>query len=132
MGEMDRLYCMLYVRDQEAGKEFFESVLGHGPALHVPGMTEFEVKPGVFIGLIPEDDVAGMYSLEHAELSHGSIRGEIYMVVAAPELHHRRALAAGAQELSALAPRSWGDEVAYSLDPNGYVLAFARTILAGS
>jgi len=38
---------------------------------------------------------------------------------------HARALAAGATELSALARRSWGDDVAYSLDPDGHVVAFA-------
>jgi hypothetical protein len=42
-----------------------------------------------------------------------------------PAAHHGRALAAGAVELSALALRSWGVTVAYSIDPDGHVLAFA-------
>ncbi len=32
----------------------------------------------------------------------------------------------GARELSGLEKRSWGDLAAYSLDPDGYVLAFAK------
>ncbi len=37
-----------------------------------------------------------------------------------------RAIAAGARELSPLAPRDWGDEAAYFADPDGNVLAVAR------
>jgi len=42
-----------------------------------------------------------------------------------PDAYHLRALAVGARELSPMAPRDWGDLVAYSLDPDGHVLAFA-------
>ena len=39
---------------------------------------------------------------------------------------HQRALAAGARELDPPGARDWGDTVAYSLDPDGHVLAFAQ------
>jgi uncharacterized glyoxalase superfamily protein PhnB len=42
-----------------------------------------------------------------------------------PEEYHQRALNLGAQNLSDLAERDWGDRVAYCLDPDGYILAFA-------
>jgi uncharacterized glyoxalase superfamily protein PhnB len=38
---------------------------------------------------------------------------------------HGRALVAGASELSPLLQRSWGHMAAFSLDPDGHVLAFA-------
>jgi uncharacterized protein len=40
-------------------------------------------------------------------------------------VYHGRAQAVGAIELSALTRRSWGDIAAYSLDPDGHVIAFA-------
>ena len=36
-----------------------------------------------------------------------------------------RAIEFGAREVSPLALRDWGHSVAYSLDPDGHVLAFA-------
>lgn len=63
-------------------------------------------------------------SLRLPDLSH--IRGELYLVVDDPAAYHERALSVGARELSPLARRDWGDTAAYSLDPNGYVLAFAQ------
>jgi len=49
---------------------------------------------------------------------------ELYLVEDAAA-YHARARAAGAIELSALTRRSWGDNAAYSLDPDGHVVAFA-------
>jgi uncharacterized glyoxalase superfamily protein PhnB len=56
---------------------------------------------------------------------NGKPRAELYLHVADPAAFHRRALQAGALELSPPLPRDWGDVVAYSLDPDGHVLAFA-------
>jgi uncharacterized protein len=132
MGDISKVYFILYVHDQQASRAFFEGVLGHPPTLDVPGMTEFTVAENTVIGLMPERGIARLLDLEVGEVSRGSIRGEIYLVVAQPEEYHRRALAGGAKELGAMAPRDWGDQVAYSLEPNGYVLAFACPMAGGS
>lgn len=42
------------------------------------------------------------------------------------DAYHRRAIDNGARELAPLARRSWGHDVAYSIDPDDHVLAFAR------
>jgi uncharacterized protein len=120
-----KIYFILYVQNQQASRDFFAGVLGLPPTLDVPGMTEFTLAPHTVIGLMPERGIAALLGLEAAEGFQRSLRGEIYLVVPQPEDYHRRALAGGARELSALAPRDWGDQVAYSLEPNGYVLAFA-------
>jgi len=39
---------------------------------------------------------------------------------------HNRAISSGAKELSSLSKRPWGDMAAYSLDPDGHVLVFAK------
>lgn len=127
-----RIHAILYVRDQEAARAFYESVLGVPPTLHVPGMTEFEIRSGAVLGLMPERGIARLLDLPAGEMPRDGIRGEVYLVVALPESYHRRALAAGAKELSAMAPRDWGYRAAYSLDPDGYVLAFAEPVAAGS
>ncbi len=53
-------------------------------------------------------------------------RAELYLRVDDAAAYHARALAHGAVELSPLVDRDWGDRAAYSLDPDGHVLAFAE------
>ncbi len=120
-----KVHFILFVRDQQASRDFYEHVLDCPPTLHVPGMTEFSIADGVVIGLMPERGIARLLNLNEAGLARGAIRGEIYLSVSSPEAFHQRALAAGARELSPFAPRDWGDRTAYSLDPDGYILAFA-------
>ena len=121
-----RLHAILYVRDQEASTRFYREVLAHEPRLHVPGMTEFDIG-GAVLGLMPE---AGIKRLLGAHLpdpstARGIPRAEMYIVVDAPGAYHARVLAAGGRELSALQPRDWGHDVAYALDVDGHVIAFA-------
>jgi len=117
---------ILYVRDQERSRAFYEVALGVAPHLHVPGMTEFELNGGAVLGLMPEAGIRRLLpSLPDPALARGGARAELYLLVAAPREHLARALAAGANELSPVLPRDWGDEAGYCLDPDGHVLAFA-------
>ena len=58
-------------------------------------------------------------------VARGIPRAELYLVVLDAAAYHARARAADATELSPLTRRSWGDDAAYCLDPDGYVVAFA-------
>lgn len=82
---------------------------------------------GAILGLMPERGIRALLgpTLPDPALARGVPRAELYLVVDAPDEYHRRALELGANELSALAPRDWGDDVAYCLDLDGHVLAFA-------
>jgi predicted enzyme related to lactoylglutathione lyase len=51
---------------------------------------------------------------------------ELYFYTDELEEAIRRIRAAGGRELSALAPRAWGDEAAYFADPDGNVIVLAR------
>ncbi|GMV88916.1 MAG: hypothetical protein AMXMBFR81_18470 [Chthonomonas sp.] len=118
---------ILYVSDQAASARFYAAVLGLSPTLDVPGMTEFRLGEGATLGLMP---VAGIQrllgpSLPDPGLAAGVPRAELYLTVPDPAAYHQRALEHGAKELSRLEPRAWGDLAAYSLDPDGHVLAFA-------
>lgn len=90
-------------------------------------MTEFTLGAQVVLGLMPEAGITSLLgpSLPDPGVAHGVPRAEVYLVVDDPAAYYARAQAAGAAGLSAPAGRSWGDIVAYSLDPDGHVVAFA-------
>lgn len=121
------VHLILYVQDQAAATAFWRAVLDRPPNLDVPGMTEFPLGTQVVLGLMPEAGIRSLLgpSLPDPAAAHGIPRAEVYLVTDDAAACHARALAAGATELSALARRSWGDDVAYSLDPDGHVVAFA-------
>ena len=126
----DRAYFIFNVRDQERSTAFYTQVFGHAPRLHVPGMTEFEIAEGVVLGLMPETGIRRLLgsALPDPANGRGAARAELYLPVTDVAAYHARAIAAGATELSAGARRSWGHWVAYSLDPDSHVLAFAKEI----
>jgi len=119
---------ILYVNDQEKSTAFYSSVFGKSPELFVPGMTEFELRDGSQLGLMPTQGIRRLLGekLPDPDLAQGIPRAELYLNVDDAASYHRRALEAGAKELSRLLQRPWGDLAAYSLDPDGHVLAFAE------
>jgi catechol 2,3-dioxygenase-like lactoylglutathione lyase family enzyme len=121
------VHFILYVRDQAAARAFWRAALGGPPALDESGMTEFALGPQTVLGLMPEAAIRALLgrSLPDPAVARGIPRAEVYLVVPDAAACQARALAAGAVELSPLARRSWGDHVAYSLDPDGHILAFA-------
>jgi len=120
-------HFILYVVDQERSTAFYSAALGVEPRLQVPGMTEFALPGGGVLGLMPERGIRKLLGspLPDPGSGRGIPRCELYLVVGEPGAWHGRALAAGASELSPLLPRPWGHLAAYSLDPDGHVLAFA-------
>ena len=120
-------HFILYVADQRRATSFWTAVLDRQPSLDVPGMTEFPLAKAAVLGLMPEASIRKLLGSELPDpaTASGIPRSEVYLVVSDPAAYHQRAVAAGAVELSALALRSWGDTVAYSIDPDGHVLAFA-------
>ena len=119
---------ILYVKDQARSTAFYTQALGCRPTLDVPGMTEFTLSETCVLGLMPEAGIKRLLGEGLPDPAQGrSIpRAELYLRVPDALACHQRALAAGATELSPLAARDWGDRAAYSLDPDGHVLAFAE------
>lgn len=118
---------ILYVRDQEASTQFYQSVLNLEPHLHVPGMTEFRLSNECVLGLMPEKGIKRLLGavIEDPEKTNGIARAEVYLTVDFPSLFLERAIAAGGRLLSSLEPRNWGDTAGYIADPDGHVVAFA-------
>lgn len=123
-----KVHFILYVADQKRSTKFYAAVLQREPALDVSGMTEFVLAGEAILGLMPEKGIEKLLGsrFDHATEAGGSLRAEVYLMVENPAEFHSRAIAAGAIELSPFAPRDWGHSVAYSKDPDGYILAFAR------
>ncbi len=123
-----KTYFILYVASQERSTEFYKKVLAGEPVLFEPGMTEFALSDSCLLGIMPASDIKRILGplLPEPSIKHPS--GEIYMMVDDPLEYHKRALNAGAIELSPLRERGWGDIAAYSLDLDGNVLVFAKRI----
>ena len=122
-----KVNIILYVSDQKASASFYEKVLLMPPVLNVPGMTEFKLNEETVLGLMPTAGIKRLLGdkLPDPDKARGIPRAEVYLHVTDPESYHSRAILNGAKELSPLLMRDWGDEAAYSLDPDGHVLAFA-------
>ena len=123
-----RAHFILYVSDQIRSTAFYAKVLNMAPSLNVPGMTEFALNSGAILGLMPEAGIQRLLGPALPDMTpcHGIPRAEIYLVSNDARQFHVRALAAGARELSPVAPRDWGHLVGYSLDPDSHVIAFAQ------
>ena len=126
-GGVSAAHFILFVEDQQRSRRFYEQVLDLAPRLDVPGMTEFELLDGAILGLMPEAGIERLLRPGLPALSpgRGVPRSELYLLVDQPEPFHARALDAGARELSGPLLRPWGHRVAYSLDPDSHLLAFA-------
>jgi len=120
---------ILYVADQQRSRDFYTSLLGLTPTLDVPGMTEFDLD-GCKLGLIPEDGIARIITpaLPQPSVGAGVPRCELYLEVDDILVPMERARSAGARIVDAAKDRDWGHRVAYFADPDGHVIAFARSV----
>ena len=127
---MQRVHFILYVDDQATSRDFYSAVLGVEPRLDVPGMTEFDLSGGAVLGLMPFRGIVKLLgpTLPDPARAEGVPRAELYLIGDQPQAMLDRAVAAGATLLSELQDRDWGHTVAYCLDPDTHVLAFARVI----
>lgn len=120
-------HFILYVADQARATRFYTAVLGRGPRLDVPGMTEFDLGGQAVLGLMPEAGIRRLLGdrLPDPATAQGIARAELYLLRADAADCHARALAAGATELSPMSVRDWGHLAGYAQDPDGHVLACA-------
>jgi len=120
---------ILYVSDQKAATEFYKAVLEKVPSMDVQGMTEFNLRTDIRLGLMP---LAGAKKL----LGSGKFppgakdvpKAELYLLVDDADSYLMRAVESGAELIHHVEPRDWGDRVGYCFDPDGHVLAFAEAL----
>jgi uncharacterized protein len=128
MPVLSEAHFILFVTDQEMSTAFYFEVLGVSPRLNVPGMTQFSLPGGATLGLMPAAGIKRLLGdpLPDPQTAAGIPRSELYLLVDDPARFLRRAIDAGATELSPVQPRGWGDSAGYCLDLDGHVLAFAN------
>ena len=119
---------ILYVADQEKIKNFYQIIFNVEPLLHVPGMTEFSLTADFKLGLMPEKGIAKILCPHTADpaLGNGIPRCELYIRVDDPSESLKKAINAGAKEISKAELRNWGDMVSYCADPDGHIIAFFK------
>jgi len=119
---------ILYVKNQDRSKVFYEKLLQIKPVLDVPGMTEFKLSANLKLGLMPEDSMAKIISskLPHPKTGNGIPRCEIYLKVQDAGMYIERGIEAGGKLISPLQDRDWGDKVGYIADLDGHIIAVAE------
>ncbi len=128
--QIKRAMFIIYVSDQQVSRNFYTKVLATEPVLDVPGMTEFSLKDGSSLGLMPEAGIKKLLgnSLNKPTFVSGPLRAELYLFVDDPDSYLKRAVESGAEPLSECKARDWGDYAGYCLDMDGHVLGFGRPI----
>lgn len=121
---------IVYVKDQVKSTDFYSNLLNINPSLNVPGMTEFKLGDKCILGLMPEQGIKKLLtdSISDPESTNGISRCELYLTVDNPELYLENAVKLEAKIISPLAERNWGDVAGYTIDPDGHVIAFAKSI----
>lgn len=119
---------ILYVKNQEVGKDFYSKLLNLTPSLHVPGMTEFMLNENCKLGLMPENGIAKILQdkTPHPSTGNGIPRCELYLKFENAEKYINQALKLGAKLISPFQARDWGDTVGYIADNDGHIIAFAE------
>ena len=127
---MQRILFIIYVKDQNKSKVFYENILGVKPSLDVQGMTEFTINQFTKLGLMPETGIAKILgnNVPNPASANGIPRCEIYLFVDDPQQSYKNAINSGAKPICEAKTYDWGDIVAYCADLDGNIIAFAKTI----
>lgn len=130
MKHIQLIETILYVRDQQLSTDFYTQLFRQSPDLNVPGMTEFILAPNCKLGLMPNNGIAKILSNKtpNPESGFGIPRCELYFHVEDIAFEFEHALKVGAQLISPIEARDWGDLVCYFAEMDGHVIAFAQKI----
>lgn len=125
--QVSKYEIILYVEDQKRSRDFYSKLLAKQPSLDVPGMTEFILSDNLKLGLMPENGIAKILSdkTPHPSTGNGIPRCELYLYVEDSDKQYQQAVSLGANEISPVSLRDWGDRVGYVSDLDGHVIAFA-------
>jgi predicted enzyme related to lactoylglutathione lyase len=124
----ENVIFILYVKNQEDSKAFYEKLFCFKPTLDVSGMTEFHLANNVLLGLMPEAGIVKLLEnkIQDPKNAKGVPRSELYIFVVDCDEYYFRAIDAGGTGISKTELRNWGDYVAYCSDIDGHILAFAK------
>jgi catechol 2,3-dioxygenase-like lactoylglutathione lyase family enzyme len=123
------VHVVFAVSDVQRSYDFYRDVFGWTSHLEWPGeYTELVVTDEDRLGLYRRDGWAQTAGAEPAELNGRVSPAYLYVRVDDLDGTIDRLRGAGARQLSRRSQRGWGDEAAYFADPDGNVVAVARTL----
>ncbi len=123
--------CLVILAVPELGPavRFYRQALGWAQPVDTPSYAELTHPSGMRLGLYQREGFGVNTGRAPFRVPAGELAPtELYFFTDELDEAQRRVLAAGAKLLSPLAPRGWGDEVAYFEDPFGNVVALARPL----
>jgi len=123
---------ILAVADLARASRFYSEAFGWAKVVEVPVYVELALPGGMRLRLYERRAFGRNTGRVPAAIPAGEIGPtELYFHVEDLAEAATRLVRAGARELSAAAPRDWGDEAAYFADPDGNVVVVARTLGEG-
>lgn len=121
------ILTILAVKDLTQAAKFYTQAFGWNQTVAVPVYAEFELPDGMRLGLYERESFGINTGQVPFEIPDGALTGtELYFYSDDLEGDIEKLLKAGAQQLSALEPKNWGDDAAYFADPAGNVIVLAR------
>lgn len=126
--QLMKVNIILFVKDQNVSRDFYQAILKQVPQLDVPGMTEFKINEALVLGLMPSKGIVRILEnkIQNPDDANPIPRCELYLTVENADLVISEAINAGAKLISPLQKRSWGDTAGYISDPDGHLIAFAE------
>jgi predicted enzyme related to lactoylglutathione lyase len=90
----------------------------------------FSIAGKFSIGLMPEENIHKILGdhVPHPSQGNGIPRCELYLFVESPDSRLMDVADAGGSVISEMSERSWGDSVAYGMDPDGHIIALAKSM----
>jgi predicted enzyme related to lactoylglutathione lyase len=127
---MTKTLFIIYVEDIEKTKLFYELLFNIKPIVDEPGMCEFELPDGSTLGIMPNTSLEKLFgkSFEKQKRRKALPQTEFYFVVDDAQAFHNRALQLGTSEIREFSEMDWGEKVAYSINHDGHILAFAESM----
>ncbi len=128
---MNKTYFIIYVDDFDKTKLFYELLFNIKPEVDEPGMCEYKLPDGSTLGIMPSSSLAKLFGNKFVEQKDRRAlpNVELYFLMNNGLEFHKRALQLGATEIRKVEEMDWGDKVAYSLNHDGHILAFAEKIM---
>ncbi len=125
---MNKTYFIIYVDDINKTKFFFQLLFDIKPVIDEPGMCELELPNGAVLGIMPNTSLEKLFGTEYSvnEKKKASPKFEFYFQVDNAEALYKKALQLGALSLRKFNKMDWGDRVAYCVNHDGHILAFAE------
>jgi predicted enzyme related to lactoylglutathione lyase len=131
--ELRQVLTILAVDDLAHCVAFYRRVFAWEQTVDVASYAEFSLPWGQRFGLYQREGFGANTGQRPVRIAPGELAPtELYFHTDDLPAAIGALRDAGARELSALAPRPWGDEAAYFADPAGNVLVVARPLVASS